>query len=171
MKAKQLALGASLIIGICSNVAAFAQSGIEIKDVWARATPGGAQTAAAYATVEAPSGDRLTGASTPVAQKAEIHSMTRDNGVMKMRPVEGLDLPAGQQVTLKPGGYHIMLTGLTKPLEAGQSFPLTLDFAKAGAKQVTVTIEKVGSMGPNAQTGADHAGSGSTPGMSMPMHR
>ncbi|HVH81312.1 MAG TPA: copper chaperone PCu(A)C [Stellaceae bacterium] len=170
MKIHLLALGASLIIGICSGTAFAQTGGVAVKDAWARATPGSAQTAAAYATIESPSGDRLTGASTPVAQKAEIHSMTMDNGVMKMRPVEGVELPPGQQVTLKPGGYHIMLTGLIKPLEVGQSFALTLDFAKAGAKEVTVMVEKVGSMGPNAQTGADHAGGGSMPGMSMPMH-
>ena len=118
MRFKQLALGAGLML--FSTAAALAQSGdIEIKNAWARATPGGAQTAAAYVTIEAPSGDRLTGVSTPAAQKADIHSMTMDNGVMKMRQLDGLDLPAGKEVTLKPGGYHIMLTGLAKPLEAG----------------------------------------------------
>jgi copper(I)-binding protein len=86
--------------------------------------------------------------------------MTMDNGVMKMRQVDGIDLPAGKTVALKPGGYHIMLTGLAQPLAAGQSFPLTLDFAKAGARQVTVSVEKIGSMGPAASQGS---------GMTMPM--
>jgi copper(I)-binding protein len=160
-----IALGASLVIGSSSG-AATAQSTVEVTNAWARATPGGAQAAAAYVTVESPAGDRLTGAATPAAQKAEIHSMTMDNGVMKMRQVDGVDLPPGQKVTLKPGGYHIMLTGLAKPLEAGQSFPLTLDFAKAGAKEVTVTVEKIGSMGPGGSTGD----SMNMPGMTMPMH-
>ncbi len=86
--------------------------------------------------------------------------MTMDNGVMKMRPVDGLDLPAGKPVTLKPGGYHIMLTGLAKPLQEGQSFPLTLEFAKAGAREVTVSVQKVGAMGPGgdaARRRHDHA--------------
>jgi copper(I)-binding protein len=166
MRFKQLALGAGLML--FSTAAALAQSGdIEIKNAWARATPGGAQTAAAYVTIEAPSGDRLTGVSTPAAQKADIHSMTMDNGVMKMRQLDGLDLPAGKEVTLKPGGYHIMLTGLAKPLEAGQSFPLTLNFAKAGAQQVTVSVQKVGAMGPG---GGEAGNSMSMPGMTMPMH-
>lgn len=155
-----LALGASVML--LSN-AALAQTGdVAITNVWARATPGGAQTAAAYVTVTSPTGDTLTGASTPAAQKAEIHTMTMEGSVMKMRQVDGIDLPAGQPVTLKPGGYHIMLTGLAKPLEAGQSFPLTLDFVKAGKKEVMVSVEKVGAAGP---TGG--AGGTNMPGMNM----
>jgi periplasmic copper chaperone A len=164
MNFKTLALAAGMT---AVSTIGFAQTAtVQITDVWARATPGGAQAAAAYATVIAPAGDRLTGASTPAAQKAEIHSMSMDNGVMKMRSVEGLDLPAGQQVTLKPGGYHIMLTGLAKPLVEGQSFPLTLNFAKAGERQVTVNVQKVGAMGPDGTT----SGNTSMPGMNMPMH-
>lgn len=163
MRSKLLALGASLML---FSGAALAQgSDVQITNAWARATPGGAQTAAAYVTVESPTGDRLTGASTPAAQKTELHEMTMEGSVMKMRPVEGIDLPAGEPVTLKPGGYHIMLTGLAKPLKEGETFPLTLDFAKAGAKQVNVTVEKVGSMGP----GGESSGGMNMPGMNMPM--
>ncbi|HWB49590.1 MAG TPA: copper chaperone PCu(A)C [Stellaceae bacterium] len=147
--------------------AALAQGGdVQVSDAWARATPGGAQAAAAYVTLESAAGDKLVGVSTPAAQKAEIHSMTMENGVMKMRPVEGVDLPPGQKVTLKPGGYHIMLTGLAKPLAEGQSFPLTFDFAKAGARQVTVSVQKVGAMGPGGAMGGDT----NMHGMTMPMH-
>lgn len=88
--------------------------------------------------------------------------MTMGGGVMKMRQVDGIDVPAGQMVTLKPGGYHIMLTGLTQPLKEGQTFPLTLTFAKAGSQDVVVTVQQVGAMGPGNST--------STPGMDMPMH-
>ena len=154
-RSKLHAVSAALIL-VLSAFAAMAQTGeIQIKDAWARATPGGAQTAAAYVTILSPTGDRLKAASTPVAQKAELHTMTMDGNVMKMRQVDGIDLPAGQAVTLKPGGYHIMLTALTQPLTEGQSFPLTLTFDKAGTREVTVTVQKVGSMGP---------------GMDMPMH-
>jgi periplasmic copper chaperone A len=163
MGTKLFAFAAGLMM--FSGVALAQNGDVKITDAWARATPGGAQTAAAYVTVESTAGDRLTGASTPAAQKAEIHEMTMDGNVMKMRPVEGIDLPAGQSVTLKPGGYHIMLTGLAKPLQEGQTFPLTLDFAKAGTRQVTVSVEKVGAMGPGGK-----ANSGSNmPGMNMPM--
>jgi copper(I)-binding protein len=157
---KPLALAAGLILASSVVASAAAQSGgIEIKDAWARATPGGAETAGVYVTIVSASIDRLTGVSTPAAQKAELHQMTMDGGVMKMRQVDAIDLPAGQAVTLKPGGYHIMLTGLAQPLREGQTFPLTLTFEKAGPREVTVKVEKVGAMGPQAQ-----------PGMDMPMH-
>ncbi|HEU0215839.1 MAG TPA: copper chaperone PCu(A)C [Stellaceae bacterium] len=155
---------AAVLLTVLVTGAALAQNGeVQITDAWARATPGGAQAAAAYVTLESPAGDRLTGVSTPAAHKADIHEMSMDNGVMKMRPVDGVDLPPGQKVTLKPGGYHIMLTGLANPLVEGQSFPLTLDFAKAGERQVAVTVQKVGAMGPGG-------GNASMPGMNMPMH-
>jgi copper(I)-binding protein len=67
---------------------------------------------------------------------------------MKMRPISKVDIPAGQPVSLKPGGEHIMLMGLSQPLREGQSFPLTLDFEKAGPRTVTVTVAKVGAKGP-----------------------
>jgi periplasmic copper chaperone A len=143
------------------NAAAAAQTGpIEVKNAWARATPGKAETGAAYLTIESAAPDRLTGVSTPVAGKAEVHEMTMQGGVMKMRPLGPVDLPAGHAVVLKPGGTHIMLTGLKQPLRVGESFPLTLDFEKAGKREVTVTIEKAGAMGP------EHAGGA---GMTMPM--
>jgi periplasmic copper chaperone A len=132
---------------------AAAQTGpVEIKNAWAGATPGKAETGAAYLTLESPIPDRLTGVSTPVAKKAELHTMTMEGGIMKMRPLDGIDLPAGQPVTLKPGAMHIMLLGLTQPLVAGQSFPLTLSFEKAGTREVTVSVEKAGAMGPEKTT-------------------
>jgi periplasmic copper chaperone A len=70
---------------------------------------------------------------------------------MRMRPLAAIDIPAGQTVTLSPGGMHIMLLGLTQPLREGQSFPLTLSFDHAGPRQVTVAIEKAGAMGPGGQ--------------------
>jgi copper(I)-binding protein len=170
MRSTLLALGAALSLGLAAPALMAQDGGVEIKEAWARATPGGAQTAAAYVTLVSAAGDRLTGVSTPAAQKADIHSMTMDNGVMKMRQVDGLDLPAGQAVTLKPGGYHIMLTGLAKPLEEGQSFPLTLDFAKAGTREVIVSVEKIGAMDPANQAGGTPGNSMSMPGMKMPTH-
>ena len=74
--------------------------------------------------------------------------MSMQGMVMKMRPITGLDIPAGQPVTLQPGGDHLMLMGLNQPLHEGQSFPLTLDFEKAGPRTVTVTVEKAGARGP-----------------------
>ena len=165
MQRNPLSLTAALAFLLFTSAAVAQGGGVEVKDAWARAMPAGAQTGAAYVTLQSPSGDRLTGASTPVAKTAELHSMTMDNGVMKMRQVEGIDLPAGQPVSLKPNGYHIMLMGLTQPLKEGQTFPLTLTFAKAGPENVSVTVEKVGSMGPGNQSGGMNM-----PGMNMPAH-
>ena len=146
------------------SLAAIAQTGkVEVKEAWARATPAKAENGAAYVTLVSPVADRLVAASTPVAKKAELHEMSMQNGVMKMRQVDGIALPAGKPVTLKPGGYHIMLLGLNKPLEQGQTIPLTLTFEKGGEEEVTATVEKIGSMGPHAM------GSGSKP-MNMPMN-
>ena len=90
---------------------AAAQTGqIEIKDAWARATPGrAANGGAAYLTIVSTVPDRLTGASSPVAKKVELHTMSMEGGVMRMRPLAGIDIPHGQAVTLSPGGTHIML--------------------------------------------------------------
>ena len=136
-------------LGLVFASAGFAQtSQIEVGNAWARATPGKAEDGAAYVTIRSPTADRLLSAASPVAKKVELHSMEMAGMVMKMRPMSSLDIPAGQPVTLKPGGEHIMLMGLNGPLREGQSFPLTLTFEKAGAREVTVAVEKSGAAGP-----------------------
>ena len=119
---------------------------LEVSNAWARATPAKAENGAAYVTIVSPTPDRLLSASSPVAKKAELHTMEMAGMVMKMRPIAGLDIPAGQPVALKPGGEHIMLIGLQQPLREGQSFTLTLNFEKAGARTVSVAVEKAGAM-------------------------
>jgi len=144
----------SLLFLTCFLLAdsALGQTGqIEIKASWARATPGHAEVGAAYLTIVSPTADRLTAASSPVAKKVELHTMSMEGGVMKMRPLAAIDIPAGQPVTLSPSGMHIMLEGLNQPLRQGQSFPLTLTFDHAGPRQVTVSVEKAGAMGPGGQ--------------------
>ena len=147
MSMKFLALAAGLVVAS----AALAQTGqLEVNNAWARATAGKADTGVAYVAIQSPTADRLVSLSTPAAKKAELHTMSMQGTVMKMRPLSGLDIPAGQPVMLKPGGDHIMLMGLSQPLRAGQTFPLTLDFEKAGSRTVTVTVEKAGATGPGA---------------------
>jgi periplasmic copper chaperone A len=144
MSIKILAFAAGLAVAS----AALAQpTQLEVNKAWAGATPGKAENGAAYVTITSPTADRLLSASTPVAKKAELHTMSMQGMVMKMRPISGVDIPAGQPVSLKPGGEHIMLLGLNQPLREGQSFPLTLDFEKAGPRMVTVTVGKVGAKG------------------------
>jgi periplasmic copper chaperone A len=148
MSFKFVAFAASLVVAS----AAMAQtSQLEVTNAWARATPAKTETGAAYLTIQSPTPDRLISVSSPVAKKAELHSMSMEGMVMKMRPLAGIDIPAGQPVTLKPGGQHIMLEGLGAPLREGQSFPLTLNFETAGTRTVTVAIEKPGAAGPAAQ--------------------
>jgi copper(I)-binding protein len=119
---------------------------LEVTNAWARATPAKAENGAVYVTIQSPTADRLLSASSPVAKKTELHTMEMAGMVMKMRPLSGLDIPVGQPVALKPGGEHIMLVGLQQPLREGQSFPLTLNFEKAGARTVSVAVEKAGAM-------------------------
>lgn len=134
---------------------ALAQSGtIMVEQPWARATPGHAGTAAAYLTLtDHGEADTLTGISTPVAGMAMLHEMTMDNGVARMRMLDSVALPPHTSVTFKPGSMHIMLTGLKAPLKAGDSFPITLQFAHAAPVTVTVKVLPAGAAGTAA---ADH---------------
>jgi copper(I)-binding protein len=145
MSIKVLAFAACITV---ANAALAQPTELEVDNAWAGATPGQVENGAAYVTITSPSADRLVSASTPAAKKAELHTMSMQGMVMKMRPVSGVDIPPGQAVTLKPGGEHIMLMGLNQPLREGQSFPLTLNFEKAGPRTVTVTVEKAGAKGP-----------------------
>lgn len=149
MSGKFVLLAASLLVA----GAAAAQTGsVEVTDAWARATS--SEIGAAYLTLQSSVADRLTGLSTPIAQAAQLHTTSREGGIMKMRRTDGLDLPAGTPVKLEPGATHIMLIGLTEKLTPGQSFPLTLTFAKAGTREVTVSVAKAGAMGPEKAGGA-----------------
>ncbi len=116
---------------------------IHIVHPWARATPPGAQTAGGFLKLENKGGaDRLLSASAGVSEIVEVHEMSMDNNVMKMRKLDaGLELPAGKTVELKPGSFHIMFINLKAPLKQGDKFPLTLKFEKAGTLKVDVAVE------------------------------
>ncbi|WP_085122447.1 copper chaperone PCu(A)C [Tistlia consotensis] len=123
---------------------------LHIDHPWARASAGPAPTGAAYLTIDnkGTQADRLIAVETPAAKRAEIHQSLMEGGVMKMRAVEGgLALPAGASTALAPGGYHVMLMGLVKPLKEGESFPMTLTFEKAGKVEVEITVEPIGYSG------------------------
>lgn len=132
---------------------------IEIDHPWARATASSAPTGAAYFVLNntGKEDDRLLSASTPVAEKAELHTHLMDNGVMKMRPVNAIEVSPGSPTTLAPGGLHVMLTGLKQPLVKGKAFPLTLVFEKAGPTTVQVDVQGAGETAPTHQGhGQDH---------------
>lgn len=121
---------------------------IKVKDAWARATPGLARNGGAYftATNSGKQADRIVGVLSEMSARTEMHTHLSDNGIMRMRRVDGVDVPAGGKVTFRPGGYHIMFIGLHKPLRKGDSFPVTLIFAKAGKQTVNVKVMGVGAM-------------------------
>ena len=135
-------------------------SPIMIMQPWARATPPGAQTAAAYLTImnHGTEPDVLVAASSPQAERVEFHLTTMDNGVMKMRPAtSGVTIPAGGMVELKPdGGFHVMLGGLKAPLRSGTMVPVTLRFAKAGSIEVVFAVEPIGARRPSAGAAQQH---------------
>lgn len=126
-----------------------AKQGITVSDAWSRERPASIKMGGAFVAIHnnGPEADMLVAASSPVAEKVEIHNVAEKDGVMKMFEVEGVEIPAGAKIEMKPGGYHIMLMGLKETLEKGKSFPLTLEFAHAGKIEVTVEIKEAGAMG------------------------
>lgn len=126
-------------------IAAFAQeNGITIENAWSRPAAAG-RVGVVYLTVEdTGSPDTLTGAHSPVASRAELHESFTENGVSRMRPVGPVHIAPGKPVTLAPGGLHIMLMGLKQPLKTGETFPVTLSFAKAGDVTTNAKVEKPG---------------------------
>jgi copper(I)-binding protein len=125
--------------------------GVTVAHPWARATPEGQKVGAAFAEIKTDkdTSDRLIGASSPVAEKVEIHSMTMEGDVVKMRRLDGIDLKPGESLVLKPMGNHLMLIGLKQPLKEGDLIKLTLTFEKAGPIEVEGTVEAPGAMGPH----------------------
>ena len=117
---------------------------VKVEQAWARATVQGQKATGAFMKITAPQNTRLVAVSTPVAGVAEIHEMKMDGGVMTMRAMPGLDLPAHQAVELKPGGYHLMLMDLKAPLAKDSSIALTLTFKDAkgveNKQQVNVPV-------------------------------
>lgn len=131
-------LAAALLVSFSSYAAGNAGD-IDISGAWSRATAPGQDAASVDMTITSKQAATLVGVSSPVAGSAELHSMVSENGMMKMREVKSIELPAGKHVNLRESGYHLMLNGLKSPLKAGDSVPLTLSI-KAG-KQGVVKIE------------------------------
>ena len=113
---------------------------------WARATVPGQPSAAVYLTInnQAGTADQLIAVSSPIADAAAVHTMSRHGDVMQMREADNVTVAAGTSIAMKPGdGYHIMLTGLHQPLKVGQPVTLQLRFRRAGKLRVVVTVEAV----------------------------
>ena len=128
---------------------------IEVKDAWARPALQGQSATGAFMTLTARDGARLVGAASPVAGVVEIHEMVMEGSVMKMRAIGGLDLAPGRSVELKPGGYHVMLMDLKRPLKAGERVPVELRFEMRDKRMVTQPIEvEVAARSPATAAGA-----------------
>jgi len=122
---------------------------LRIVEPWTRATPPNAQVAGGFLSVSngGTTADRLLGGSAPIAARVEIHEMTMEGSVMRMKPLHaGLTIAPGASVTLKPGSYHLMFFGLTAPLKAGETIKGTLEFEKAGKVDVEFKVEAMGAM-------------------------
>ncbi len=124
----KLKLLAAIMTLACS--ALYAQT-VDVKDAWVRSTVPGQKGTGAFMNITAKDGAKLVGASSPVAGIAEVHEMKMEGDVMRMRALPVLDLPPGQTVQLKPGGYHLMLMDLKQPLPKDSTVPLTLRFKDA----------------------------------------
>jgi copper(I)-binding protein len=166
MAATVAALASPLILAQFASLPAQAADydvgSMHISQPWARATPKGASSAAGYMTItnKGAMPDRVSCLSSDAAAQCQIHTMTMDGGVMKMRPVEGgLEIKPGETVTLQPGGYHMMLVDLKHPLEAGQDVKATLKFDNAGTIEVDYPIAAIGAPAPSAASSAASGGS------------
>lgn len=143
-----------------------------IQQPWARATPGGAEVAGGYVTIinNGTAPDRLVGGSIAAATTFELHRMSTENGVMRMRPTGPLEIPAGGRLTLDPSATHIMFTGLKRSFKKGETIDGTLVFDHAGTVPLRFDVEGIGAKSPAKSPAKDdasgHAGR-SMPGMDM----
>lgn len=126
---------ASILISACSK-----QDSIEIKNQWVRASNDGQDVSAAYMTIVSNEDTSLITIDSDVADVIEIHSMSMENGVMKMRMLDTLDLVAGKPTELSPGGFHLMLFDLKKPLAAGKEAHFTLHFKNKAGQEKTISV-------------------------------
>ena len=133
------AIAAVFLIG--SRVPALAADAVSVGKPWVRATVPGQSVAGAYLDITAKADAVLVGVASPVAARAELHTMTMDGGVMKMRPLDKLDLPAGKTVNLKPGGHHVMLIDIRRELKAGERVPLTLTVQDPRGARSTLQVD------------------------------
>jgi hypothetical protein len=146
---KRLLVAAVLAMAVPAADARAGDLAIEVP--WARATPPGATVGAGYMVIRdtGKAGDRLVGAATPVAAMVQVHEVESVGGEMRMRERPAVEIPPGGSVRLEPGGLHLMLVDLARPLVAGERVPLTLVFEKAGRVTVELAVAPPGAPGPS----------------------
>jgi periplasmic copper chaperone A len=156
-------IAAALLMVLAADLAGSAARAEDVKagdlvisQAWSRATPNGAKVGTGYLTIEnkGTAADKLIGVTGDVSARIEVHEMSMNNGVMKMRPVDGgLTIEPGKTVKLAPNGYHLMIMDLKSPLKQGDKLPLTLQFEKAGKVAVMLDVQGVGAQGPGGGDG------------------
>ena len=129
----------TLAIGLALTSSAGAQ--VTVDQAWVRATAPGQPVAGAYLKIKSAQAAALVAVRTPVTARAEIHDMKMEGGIMKMRPVTRIELPAGKTVELRPGGYHLMLMNIAKPLRPGETVPITLVIEGADKKRQEIEVK------------------------------
>lgn len=154
-------IAASLVLA-----AGLAQAQVTIKDPWVRATVPQQRAAGAFMEIRAEQNVRLVAGRSPVAGKVEIHEMAMEGNMMKMREIPGIDIPQGQTLSLKPGGYHVMLIDLKQPIKADEVVPITLEFVGIDNKRHSVEVKAQG----RAMSGMP-AGHGKAESMSHGAHK
>lgn len=146
---KKMSVLSILVLTMFSSVSAYAQNAkvgsVEIENAYTRATVPGQKVAGGFMKIENKgAADQLLSASSPVAGEVQLHEMSMEGQVMKMRQVKDIAVPAGGSVELKPGGFHLMFMNIKAPLTAGETVPVKLKFAKAGEVEVKVPVNAMG---------------------------
>lgn len=149
---RPILVAAALAVLACPALA----GDLAVVEPWARASAGMAKAGAAFLTVKnsGNAADRLVGAKSDASARVELHTHKNVDGVMQMRPVESIAVPAGGMAVLKPGGDHVMFMGLKKPFVEGEKIPVTLVFEKTGEVKIEVPVKAAGAMG--AMPNMDH---------------
>ena len=148
-------LGALALTALLATPAArahdYTHGPLKIGHPWARETASMARAGGAFLTIEntGDTPDRLLTANSPVAARTEVHTVIKEGDVMRMREVPAIDLAPRTKTELKPGGFHVMLMELKAPLKAGDKFPMTLVFEKAGTITIEVQVEKLAGPAPD----------------------
>lgn len=135
--------------GVIAGASSASLGNLQVENGWMRATAPGQSVGGGYLTVaNHGADDRLVGASSPASSSVELHTMSMENNVMRMREVPSVDVPAGKTLELRPSGLHLMFIDLKAPLRAGETVPLKLRFERAGEIAVSIRVEAMGATGP-----------------------
>lgn len=156
LKPRRLLAGLALALSALSGLAQPAPP--TVKDAWIRGTVPQQKATGLFAQITSPAAARLVEARSPAAGVVEIHEMQMDGSTMRMRALPALELPAGRTVELKPGGFHVMLMDLKKPLQAGETVPVSLVFEAADKSRQTVELQvPVRALNAQGGMGAGHS--------------